>query len=200
MKFAYARTGGPLLNWSGPTPPSPSRAGETRSLGGLPIPLPGAPEIIGGYEEPQPGAATIHLGGFIPEGSIRNYGTTVLGADEPKFDVTGLVRKAGIIASAYHGVKRNNGSIMSGLLWALAAWVVFPMHGTIVPAVAIAQGFAQPKLRNNPAFTVRIRKADGSWKILRKKKRRKQRSASKRKTAKRRVQARTQRYDTRRGY
>lgn len=152
MKFAYARTGGPLLNWSGPTPPSPSRAGETRSLGSSDVPRAGAPEIISGYEAPEPGAATIHLGGFIPEGNVRNYGQTMLADDKPApLDLAGIARKAGIIASAYHGVKRNNGSITSGLLWALAAWAVFPLHGAIVPAIAVAQGFAQPKLKSNPA-------------------------------------------------
>lgn len=137
MKFAYARTGGPLLNWSGSTPPSPTRAGETRSLGDLDIPRAGAPEIISGY---------------MPEGAARAYGqTTLAAADASKLDLAGIARKAGIIASAYHGVKRNNGSITSGLLWALAAWAVFPFHGAIVPAIAVAQGFAQPKLKSNPA-------------------------------------------------
>jgi hypothetical protein len=152
MKFAYARTGGPLLNWSGSTPPSPTRAGETRSLGSSDIPRAGAPEVISGYESPEPGAATIHLGGYMPEGAARAYGQTTIGATEaPPLDLAGIARKAGIIASAYHGVKRNNGSITSGLLWALAAWAVFPFHGAIVPAIAIAQGFAQPKLHSNPA-------------------------------------------------
>ncbi len=267
MKFAYARDGGPLLNWSGPTPPSPSRAGETRSLGDFystnrtssalrrygargpllngaaanytpnrrlgdfDLPRPGAPEVIEGYESPEPGAATIHLGvgGFIPEGSIRNYGNTMLSGDTavPKFDM-GLVRKAGIIASAYHGVKRNNGSIWCGLLWAFAAWAVFPFYGTIVPAIAVAQGFAQPKLKNNPARRrrragnrvkrgakarqARMRRAANKLrrnpakrkigfgsKWLRKIKARKNRAVSKRRTVKRRARA-TKRWGTRRGY
>lgn len=198
MKFAYARTGGPLLDWSGVTPPTPSRAGETRSLGALDIPRAGAPEIVSGYESPAPGAATIHLGGYMPEGNVRNYGQTMLADDKPApLDVWGIARKAGIIASAYHGVKRNNGSIWSGLLWAAAAWAMFPIHGLIVPGFALAQGFAQPKgqgmsLVHNPARFVKS--------IFRVKRRRKPRTARTKK--RRKTKLRTQRYQrrTRRGY
>jgi hypothetical protein len=62
----------------------------------------------------------------------------------------GLVRKVSALAAAYHGVKRHNGSIMWGLLWAAAAFVT-PLHGTLVPALAVAQGFGQAKARSNPA-------------------------------------------------
>lgn len=202
MRFAYASTGGPLLNWNGPSPPSPTRAGETRSLGefypttrnssalrryggrppanagsavgyevnralgALNIPRPGAPEVIEGYESPAPGAAIIHLGeectwdlahrrshglsGFIPEGAVMKYGQ-MLGADapaptpapKPPFD-PGLIRKASAIAGAYHGVKRHNGSVLWGLLWAAAAYVT-PLYGALVPAFAVAQGYGKPK-------------------------------------------------------
>jgi len=204
MKFAYARTGGPLLNWSGSTPPSPTRAGETRSLGSSDIPRAGAPEVISGYESPEPGAATIHLGGYMPEGAARAYGQTTIGATEaPQLDLAGIARKAGIIASAYHGVKRNNGSITSGLLWALAAWAVFPFHGAIVPAIAVAQGFAQPKLHSNPAKSV-LKWLPGTKIFARKKriKRRKIRVRTARTKKRRKTKLRTQRYTrrTRRGY
>jgi hypothetical protein len=207
MRFAYARTGGPLLDWSGPTPPSPSRAGETRSLGdwapstrssaalrryggrlaeprgaaigyemnrqlgSLDLPRPGAPEVVAGYESPAPGAAVVHLGhtctwdeahrrahasmmsGYMPEGAARSYGQTMLSADAPtpkQFDM-GLVRKASVIAAAYHGVKRHNGSVLWGLLWGLAAYIA-PLYGTVVPAIGIAQGFGQAKgPKQNPA-------------------------------------------------
>lgn len=201
MRFAYARTGGPLLDWSGPTTPSPTRAGETRSLGAfypttrnssalrryggrsaghggsavgyevnralgaLNIPRPGAPEVIEGYEEPEPGAATIKLGeactwdlahrrshglsGFIPEGAVMKYGQ-MLGADAaavptPKaaFDPV-LIRRASAVAGAFHGVKRHNGSVLWGLLWAAAAYIT-PLHGVLVPAFAVAQGYGRPK-------------------------------------------------------
>jgi hypothetical protein len=157
MKFAYTRRGGPLLNWSGPTAPYQSRAGETRSLGSLGdlnVPRPGAPEIVSGYESPEPGAATIHLGGYMPEGAAHNYGQAMIGADAPTlekapFDL-GLIRKAAVLAAAYHGVKRNNGSVLWGLLWAGMAYIS-PLYGVLVPAIGVAQGFGQPKLRNNPA-------------------------------------------------
>lgn len=206
MRFAYARSGGPLLDWSGPTPPYPTRAGETRSLGdwnpstrsssalrryggriampngaaigyemnrqlgALDLPRPGAPEVVEGYESPQPGAAVVHLGhvctwdeahkrahamsGYMPEGAARAYGQTML-ADAPapkQFDM-GLLRKASALAAAYHGVKRHNGSVLWGLLWGLAAYVT-PFHGVPIAVIGMAQGFAQPKhnpARRNPA-------------------------------------------------
>lgn len=212
MRFAYARRGGPLLDWSGPTPPYPTRAGETRSLGefypttrnssalrryggrspqhggaavgyehhrdlgawpavnvdckmsarsmgAVALPRPGAPEVIEGYEEPAPGAATIHLGeectwdiahrrahgmsGYIPEGSAVRYGGQMLGAEAPAFDKS-LIRKAAVLASAYHGVKRHNGSVLWGLLWAAAAYVT-PVYGVLVPAIGVAQGYGRAK-------------------------------------------------------
>lgn len=192
MRFVYARRGGPLLDWSGPTPPSPTRAGETRSLGDfypttrnsnamrrysagysafpgsavgyeynralgeLNVPRPGAPEVVSGYESPQPGAAIVHLGGYMPEGAARGYGQTMLSADAPAskpFDM-GIVRKASALAAAYHGVRRNNGSILWGLVWAVAAFVS-PLYGTLVPAFALAQGFGEPRPKSNPARTKR---------------------------------------------
>jgi hypothetical protein len=53
VKFAYQRTGRPLLQW-GLTSPSQSRGADARSLGSLsgdtlgalPLPLPGAPEPV----------------------------------------------------------------------------------------------------------------------------------------------------------
>ena len=178
MKFAYTRRGGPLLDWSGPTPPSPTRAGETRSLGSLggslDVPRPGAPEIISGYESPHPNAALIHFGADAPT----------------KFD-TGLIRKAAVLASAYHGVKRNNGSVLWGLLWVLGAYVA-PIYGVSAVGIAVAQGFGQPRFRSNP---VRAR-GSSPWagveiggmmpysrskrKIVRRKRRRKARPARKR--------------------
>jgi hypothetical protein len=228
MRFAYTRRGGPLLDWSGPTPPYPSRAGETRSLGDfyattrnsvalrryggtrdwpggpkgyehsralgdLDLPMPGAPEVVEDYESPAPGASIVHLGhdcamsGYMPEGAARGYGQTMLSADPPpptkQLDM-GLIRKAGILAAAYHGVKRNNGSILGGLLWAVSAWAVFPFYGTIVPAIAFAQGFAQPKAKSNPA---RKRRAKGA------KRRGKKRSTAARKRAKKAMRARMRR-------
>lgn len=172
MKFAYARTGGPLLNWSGPTPPYPTRAGETRSLGDFypttrnssamrrygvkdwdrpynpvtggqamsyqndrplgsyDVPVPGGPEIIDGYESPQPGAPIIHLGddgctfelahrrahgmhGYLPEGAVRRYGQSMIGADAPKPDSKGMptwkmvAAAAAVASAAYLLVKKK---------------------------------------------------------------------------------------------
>jgi hypothetical protein len=236
MRFAYKRRGGPLLNWSGPTPPYQSRAGETRSLGDfyattrnsvalrryggtrdwpggpkgyehtralgeLNVPRPGAPEVVSGYESPEPGAATIHLGGYMPEGAARGYGQTMLSADAPApekpFDM-GLVRKASALAAAYHGVRRNNGSILWGLVWAAAAFVS-PLYGTLVPAFAMAQGFGEARPRSNPAMGAATRK-----KRRRMFAKQKQRRRSRRRTVKRRprnvTRKRTKRWGTRRGH
>lgn len=206
MRFAYARTGGPILQWNGRTPPPSSRSGESRSLGDfypttrqsgalrrygvknwdrpynpvtggqaigyehnralgdLHLPRPGAPEVVAGYESPAPGAAIIHLGddctfekahrrahgmmsGYMPEGAARSYGQTMLSADDPKDKplVSGrMVRRAAVLAAAYHGVKRHNGSVLWGLLWGAAAFVA-PINGVIVPAIGVAQGFAKAK-------------------------------------------------------
>ena len=46
-------------------------------------------------------------------------------------------------ASAYHGAKRNNGSVGWGLLWGLMG-TVFPV---VTPAIALAQGYAKPQGR-----------------------------------------------------
>jgi hypothetical protein len=59
-------------------------------------------------------------------------------------DTSGMIRKVAVLASAYHGVKRNNGSIFWGLAWAAAAYVT-PLNGAIVPALGVAQGFGKPK-------------------------------------------------------
>ena len=168
MRFAYKRRGGPLLDWSGPTAPYQSRAGETRSLGSLGdlnVPRPGAPEIVSGYESPQPGAAIVHLGGYMPEGAARGYGQTMIGADAPTpekapFDL-GLVRKAAALAAGYHGVKRNNGSIFWGVIWAAAAFIS-PFHGVLVPLFGAAQGFGQARLKSNPARSKK-RKSKKVW-------------------------------------
>jgi len=135
MRFAYTRRGGPLLDWSSPTPPYQSRSGETRSLGSLElhVPRPGAPEIISGYESPHPNAALIHFG-----------------ADAAPVDTGRLIRRVSALAAGYHGVRRNNGSIFWGLVWALAAFVS-PVNGVLVPLFGAAQGFAQARPRSNPA-------------------------------------------------
>jgi hypothetical protein len=159
-----------MLEWDGRSPPSAARAGETRSLGdwggplaydpinggqaisygrslgSLDVPRAGAPEIVSGYESPEPGAATIHLGADPAP------------APAPaKFDL-GLIRKASALAAGYHGVRRNNGSIFWGLIWAAAAFIS-PLYGTLVPAFAMAQGFGEARPKSNPARRSRGRKA-----------------------------------------
>ena len=216
MRFAYARTGGPLLDWSGVTPPSPSRAGETRSLGALDLPRPGAPEVVAGYEAPQPGAAVIQLGssypwdqkypgqtmsGYMPEGAARAYGQTMLAdaAPAPSIDYGAYARRASVLAAAYHGAKRHNGSVLWGLLWGLAAYVA-PLRGLSIVAIGVAQGFAQPTVRSNPAMGTARRRARKRMFARALRRKAKRRPASQRKTVRRRKHKRTTRYGTRRGY
>jgi hypothetical protein len=141
MRFAYARRGGPIVSWAGAAAPSQSRAGETRGLGGyhhmsklrryrsglsgLDIPRPGSPEMVGGYISPQPGAAVIHLGEDQAPAPMISSGTR---------------RKLSAIASAYHGVRRNNGSVMWGVTWAVLGYITM-----LTPVIAVGQGFAKPR-------------------------------------------------------
>lgn len=52
----------------------------------------------------------------------------------------GILATASMAASAYHGIKRNNGSIPYGIWWGLMG-TMFPV---ITPTIAIAQGYAKP--------------------------------------------------------
>ncbi len=55
--------------------------------------------------------------------------------------VWGAASTASGIACAYHGVKRNNGSVGWGVAWFFLGSMFFP----IVPAIAVAQGFGKPE-------------------------------------------------------
>lgn len=57
--------------------------------------------------------------------------------------IWGALAVASMGASAYHGVKRNHGSIGYGIWWGLMG-SLFPV---ITPAVALAQGFGKPAPR-----------------------------------------------------
>lgn len=54
--------------------------------------------------------------------------------------IAGLLGSALVLACAYHGVKRNCGSVGWGLGWALFGATT----GPVAPIVAWAQGFATP--------------------------------------------------------
>ncbi len=51
------------------------------------------------------------------------------------------IPKIAMVLSAYHGLRRNRGSIGWGLAWGVAGRL-FPF---LVPALAVAQGFAKEK-------------------------------------------------------
>lgn len=55
--------------------------------------------------------------------------------------VWGLASTASGAACAYHGVKRNNGSVGWGVAWFFLGSIFFP----IAPAIAYAQGFGKPE-------------------------------------------------------
>lgn len=56
------------------------------------------------------------------------------------YAVWGALSTASMAASAYHGVKRNNGSVSSGIWWGLCG-ALFPV---VTPVIALAQGYAEP--------------------------------------------------------
>ncbi len=69
MKFAYQRTGGPLVRWDGPMAPAVhGRGADARSLGeveSLHVTLPGAPEyIVMGDDQPSNLSTLLILGGL----------------------------------------------------------------------------------------------------------------------------------------
>ena len=51
-----------------------------------------------------------------------------------------VISLASSLASAYHGVRRNRGSVGWGLGWGLLG-ALFPI---VTPVIAVAQGYAQP--------------------------------------------------------
>lgn len=119
-RFAYQRTGGPLIRWGGDRAPGwasgSGRAADARSLGSYePVPRAGGPEIMGDTMMESIGAAkdAIH----------SSTGRGVASA-----------------AALFHGFKRT-GSIGIALLYAAAGYVA-PISTNVV---AVAQGFAQKK-------------------------------------------------------
>lgn len=64
--------------------------------------------------------------------------------EEPKIGAAAYAIAAlstvSMVASAYHGVKRNRGSVGYGILWGVAG-ALFPI---ITPGIALAQGYAKP--------------------------------------------------------
>lgn len=90
-------------------------------------------------------ATSRSLSGFIPEGTARAYGQQMLADDAPTpLLESPMVRRAAMIAAAYHGAKRHGGSVMWGLLWAMGAYVA-PINGLSAVALATAQGFGEKK-------------------------------------------------------
>ncbi len=60
----------------------------------------------------------------------------------PTASLSSYLPTIGMVAAGYHGVRRNNGSLLWGAVWALAGrW--FPIA---VPTLAVAQGYGQKKV------------------------------------------------------
>ena len=72
--------------------------------------------------------------------AIRPAGEVIPGVSGTTAVVWGVASTVSMIASAYHGVKRNDGSAGYGVLWGTAG-ALFPI---ITPAIALAQGYAKP--------------------------------------------------------
>lgn len=77
------------------------------------------------------------LGNWVTDGTMT-----------PVYYVAALASGA---VSAYHGVKRNNGSVGWGVGWFILG-SAFPV---VVPVIAFAQGFAKPKAKKNRRRTSR---------------------------------------------
>jgi hypothetical protein len=71
--------------------------------------------------------------------------TTVEAVARPVVVLWGLVTLLSIGLSAYHGYRRNRGSMEGAIGWGIAGGV-FPV---ITPVVALMQGFGQPALKKN---------------------------------------------------
>jgi len=76
----------------------------------------------------------------VVQSGMDAYGRGCEGC-KPASIAWGVVRSASIGVSAYHGYKRNNGSIGWAIGWALLGGL-FPV---IVPAIAVAQGLGDEK-------------------------------------------------------
>lgn len=74
-------------------------------------------------------------------GSYVNYPVQTSGLGELSTNVYELLSLAGTVAGAYHGYKRNRGSIGWAIGWAFLG-AAFPV---ITLPVAIAQGYGKPK-------------------------------------------------------
>ena len=71
--------------------------------------------------------------------AVRPAGEVIPGVSDTYAVVWGVASTASMVASAYHGVKRNGGSAGWGVGWGLMG-ALFPI---ITPAIAIAQGYAK---------------------------------------------------------
>lgn len=109
-----------------------------------------APHRLGIYEA-TPGRMLV----MSRVSAVRSAGDPTVSIDTPNGPITvrdtpkrsaagsviwGVLAAASMGASAYHGVKRNHGSIGYGIWWGLMG-SLFPV---ITPAVAVAQGFGKP--------------------------------------------------------
>ena len=72
--------------------------------------------------------------------TVRAAGEVIPGVSDTSVAVWGVASTVSMAVSAYHGVKRNRGSVGSGIAWG-AAGAMFPI---ITPAIALAQGYAKP--------------------------------------------------------
>lgn len=88
---------------------------------------------FGAYHLPVPGYGSPDGLGYTPGGAPPTTGEYVY---------TGLA-VASSAACAYHGYKRNNGSVG----WAIGWWLLGGLLPVVAPVIAVAQGFAKPKGR-----------------------------------------------------
>lgn len=89
-------------------------------------------------------------GGLMPNLGAGTDATTAALTFEritssPWYTVWRIASVTSAAACAYHGYKRNNGSIGWALLWGFLGGAFVPF----TPAIAFAQGFGKPAVRSN---------------------------------------------------
>jgi hypothetical protein len=145
-RYIYQRHGAPLLSWAG-GPPSQTRAADAKSLGDfssppgnrMGLPRPGSPEFLAAYDaipSSNPPIRQRGVGNYIKLGDA-----TTPPAPTAADYFNEYKRSVGSAAAAFHGIKRNNGSVLMGLVWGVIGYIA-PVTTNVV---AVAQGFSKPK-------------------------------------------------------
>lgn len=89
-------------------------------------------------QQARPRGPNLVMGRKLDTGIVRP-----LGADGESLLDSPWLPKIGMVVAGYHGVRRNNGSLFWGAVWAIAG----RFAPIAVSGLAVAQGYAAPKPR-----------------------------------------------------